>query len=287
MKHQTITIQDASFHVVTAGQGMPLLFIHGWPEFWLTWQPVMERLSDRFMVIAPDLRGFGDSDKPHGACGPSDHARDMVALMDAMKIPTFGVIGHDVGGAVIQALARLAPARLRGLFLFNFVYPGIGGRMGSPDRLKEIWYQSFNQMDIAPALIGASRESCKAYIGHFLYHWAHQKHAFADVMEEFIDNFMKPGNLEGGFAHYKASHAGRIAMMKGEAPSLAPITTPTCVRWSRHDPLFPYEWTDKLHETFADLDLAPFENVGHFPHRENPDQAAQEIAAFFSTHSGY
>ena len=142
MKHQTITIQDASFHVVIAGQGMPLLFIHGWPEFWLTWQPVMERLSDSFMVIAPDLRGFGDSDKPHGACGPSDHARDMVALMDAMKIQTFGVIGHDVGGAVIQALARLAPARLRGLFLFNFVYPGIGGRMGSPDRLKEIGYQS-------------------------------------------------------------------------------------------------------------------------------------------------
>jgi pimeloyl-ACP methyl ester carboxylesterase len=106
-------------------------------------------------------------------------------------------------------------------------------------------------------------------------------------MEEFIDNFMKPGNLEGGFAHYKASHAGRIAMMKGEASHLEPITTPTCVRWSRHDPLFPYEWTDKLHETFADLDLAPFENVGHFPHRENPDQAAQEIAAFFSTHSGY
>jgi pimeloyl-ACP methyl ester carboxylesterase len=209
----------------------------------------------------------------------------MVALMDAMNIQTFGVIGHDVGGAVIQALARLAPKRLEGLFLFNFVYPGIGGRMGTPDRLKEIWYQSFNQMEMAPAIIGASRESCKAYIGHFLHHWAYQKNAFADVLEVFIDNFMKPGNLAGGFAHYKASHAGRIAMMMGEAPALEPITTPTCVRWSRHDPLFPYEWTDKLHETFADLDLAPFENVGHFPHRENPDQAAREIAAFFSSHS--
>ena len=162
MQHHTIRIHEADLHVVTAGKGVPLLFIHGWPEFWLTWQPVMERLADQFMVVAPDLRGFGDSDRPDGDFGPPDHARDMVALMDAMNIQTFGVIGHDVGGAVIQVLARLAPKRLEGLFLFNFVYPGIGGRMGTPDRLKEIWYQSFNQMEMAPAIIGASRESCKA-----------------------------------------------------------------------------------------------------------------------------
>ena len=282
MQHHTINVRDANFHVVTTGKGMPLLFIHGWPEFWLTWEPVMTRLADRFMLIAPDLRGFGDSDKPTSEFGPPDHARDMVALMDAMGIQKFGVIGHDVGGAIIQPLARLASERIFGLFLFNFVYPGIGGRMGAPDRLKEIWYQSFNQMDIAPHIIGASRESCKAYIGHFLTHWTHQKTAFADVMDVFIDNFMKPGNLEGGFAHYKASHAGRIAMMKGETLYADPIAVPTCVRWSRHDPLFPYEWTDKLHETFLNLDLGPFEGVGHFPHRENPNQAAKEIAAFFN-----
>lgn len=54
------------------------------------------------------------------------------------------------------------------------------------------------------------------------------------------------------------------------------------VRWAQHDPLFPYEWTDRLGETFADLDLAAFPNVGHFPHREDPDRAADEISAFFN-----
>jgi pimeloyl-ACP methyl ester carboxylesterase len=285
MQHHSIKIKNSNLHVVAHGQGPALLFIHGWPEFWLTWQPVMERLSDRFMVIAPDLRGFGHSDKPDGEFGPSDHALDMIALMDALNIPKFGVIGHDVGGAVIQPLARLVEDRIFGLFLFNFVYPGIGERMGTPDRLKEIWYQSFNQMDIAPKIIGTNRESCKAYIGHFLRHWSYQKHAFDDVLEIFIDNFMQPGNLEGGFAHYKASHAGRIAMMTGQAPHLPPINVKTCVRWSCHDPLFPYEWTDQLHKTFTHLDLAPFEDVGHFPHRENPERAANEIAAFFSSQS--
>ena len=63
-------------------------------------------------------------------------------------------------------------------------------------------------------------------------------------------------------------------MMKGEAPALPPIGVPTCVRWAEHDPLFPYEWTDRLGETFTNLDLAMFPDVGHFPHREDPDRAS-------------
>jgi pimeloyl-ACP methyl ester carboxylesterase len=100
-------------------------------------------------------------------------------------------------------------------------------------------------------------------------------------MPAFVENFLKPGNLVGGFAHYRATHAGRVAMMKGEMPALPLITPPTCVRWAEHDPLFPYEWTDRLGETFANLDLALFPGVGHFPHREDPGRAAREIAAFF------
>jgi pimeloyl-ACP methyl ester carboxylesterase len=98
----------------------------------------------------------------------------------------------------------------------------------------------------------------------------------------YVDNFLKPGNLEGGFAHYRASHAGRVAMMKGEASCLSPITTPACVRWAECDPLFPYAWTDQLGETFTDLDLASLPGVGHFPHREDPDRAAREIDSFFT-----
>jgi pimeloyl-ACP methyl ester carboxylesterase len=70
-------------------------------------------------------------------------------------------------------------------------------------------------------------------------------------------------------------------MMKGQAQALPPIMPPACVRWPEQDPLFPYEWTDRLGETFANLDLAPFPNVGHFPHREDPDRTATKIAAFF------
>jgi pimeloyl-ACP methyl ester carboxylesterase len=281
IEHLTIRANGAAFHVARLGAGKPLLLLHGWPEFWLSWEPVMTHLSDRYTLLAPDLRGFGDSDKPDGPHGPEQHAADLVALMDALGIDRAGVVGHDVAGAAMQPLARNAPQRLAGLFFFDFVYPGIGPRMAEPDRLNEIWYQSFNQMEMAPALIGATRESCRFYIGHFLRHWSHRKDAFDDVLEAFTDNFLKEGNLAGGFAHYRAAHAGRVAMMKGKAPKLPPIDVPTCVRWAERDPLFPFSWTDRLSETFTNLDLALLPGVGHFPHREDPDRAAEQIAAFF------
>ena len=221
MEHLTVQANGAALHVARMGAGRPLLLLHGWPEFWLTWEPVMTRLADRFTLYAPDLRGFGDSDKPEGLFGPDQQAADMLALMDALGLAQAGIVGHDVGGALMQPLARLAPERIAGLFFFDFVYPGIGPRMAEPERLNNIWYQSFHQMEMAPALVGASRESCRRYIGHFLKAWSHRKHAFDDQLEAFTDNFLKDGNLAGGFAHYRAAHAGRVRMMKGEAPALA------------------------------------------------------------------
>ena len=200
LEHLTIEANGASFHVAPTGAGRPLLLLHGWPEFWLSWEPVMKRLSDRYTLIAADLRGFGDSAKPAGPFGPADHAADMLALLE-----------------------------------------------------------------MAPGLVGATRDSCRTFIAHFLRHWSHRREAFDDVIEAFTDNFLKPGNLAGGFAHYRAAHAARLRMMKGEAPLLPAITAPTCLRWPGHDPLFPYDWTDRLGASFSDLDLALFRASDTFP----------------------
>ena len=185
MEHLHVRTNGAAFHVAKTGAGQPLMLLHGWPEFWLTWEPVMTRLASRFTLYAPDLRGFGDSDKPDGPFGPDQQAADMKALIDALGLQKAGIVGHDVGGALMQPLARGAPERIAGLFFFDFVYPGIGPRMAEPDRLNNIWYQSFHQMEMAPALVGASRESCRTYISHFLRNWSHRKDAFDDAIETF------------------------------------------------------------------------------------------------------
>src|SRR6267142_2639387 len=111
MEHLTVKVNGVAFHVARTGAGPPLLLLHGWPEFWLSWEPVMTRLADRFTLLAPDLRGFGDSDKPDGPFGPDQHAADMLALLDTLGLRQVGIVGHDVGGALMQPLARKTPER--------------------------------------------------------------------------------------------------------------------------------------------------------------------------------
>lgn len=289
LQHHHIKANGVTLHVARlTGGDRPLLLMHGWPEFWLTWLPLMELLAARgYDVIAPDFRGFGESEKPDAGpsdkAGPDVHAADMLALLDAMGLPRVGIVTHDVGAGVAQVMARQAPGRFNGIVLFDCPYPGIGARWAVPGHLKEIWYQSFHQQPFAAAVVGSTREACATYFGHFLKHWsAGNPQAFDDVREAFVDNFMQPGNLQGGFNWYISANAGRLAAMRGEVPALPPITVPTRVRWGELDPCLLYSWSDRLHEFFADLDLAPFKGVGHFPHREAPERTAAEVDDFFA-----
>ena len=272
-------------HCVRTGRGRPLLLLHGWPEFWLTWAPCMRRLADRFQLFAPDLRGFGDSDKPafepSREAGPEVHAADLLAVLDELGIGQVGIVSHDVGAYVAQALARQHPARIAGLFFFNCPYPGIGRRWAAPEHLIEIWYQSFHQMPWAAELVGGSRAASRTYIGHFLRHWAHHTHAFDADLEAWVDNFLKPGNLQGGFDWYLSVAAARLAVIRERFPPPPKIELPTHVMWGRHDPVLKAEWTDRLPAYFADPEIEIAEDAGHFVHYETPDQASAAIAGFF------
>jgi pimeloyl-ACP methyl ester carboxylesterase len=272
-------------HLARTGAGRPLVLLHGWPEFWLSWAPCMQRLQARFQLLAPDLRGFGVSDKPSSgpsrAAGPEVHAGDVLALLDQLGIARAGVVGHDVGAYVAQALARRAPERIAGLFFFNCPYPGIGRRWAAVDHLVEIWYQSFHQMPFAAELVGTSREACRIYIGHFLSHWARDPHAFDPDLEAWVDNFLRPGNLQGGFDWYLSVAEARAAVIREEVPPGPKIALPTRVMWGRHDPILKAEWVDRLPEFFADPEITIAKDAGHFVHYETPDAAAEAIAAFF------
>ena len=119
-------------HYVRHGGGFPLVLLHGWPEFWYTWRKNIPVLAGEFDVVAPDLRGFGDTDKPGLPDPPKDLLGDFVedlrALADALGFERFGVVSHDVGAYVAQGFARKYPERLGGLFFFDCPYPGIGRR---------------------------------------------------------------------------------------------------------------------------------------------------------------
>jgi pimeloyl-ACP methyl ester carboxylesterase len=286
IEHTFLDTRGFRTHVAQAGNGPPLVLLHGWPEFWATWEPMFARLGDRYRLIAPDFRGFGESGNPNP--GPSDQANgdiladDIVAALDALGLARVGFVGHDVGTTVMQSLALRHPERVAGLFFFNCATHGVGQRWREPSQINEIWYQTFHQMPYTAALVGASRDSCRAHIGHFLRHWSHVKDAFDPVLERWVDNFMRPGNLQGGFNWYISQNAGRLAVMAGTAPKPPKIAVPARVLWGRHDPVLRAAWIDVVDAYFENVEAGIAEDAGHFVHYEAPDLAAAEIDRFFS-----
>jgi pimeloyl-ACP methyl ester carboxylesterase len=272
-------------HYVRHGEGFPLVLLHGWPEFWRTWRKNISVLAETFDVVAPDLRGFGDTEKPGLPEPPSglldDLVEDLRGLTDALGFERFGVVSHDVGAYVAQGFARKYPERLSGLFFFNCPYAGIGKRWADWYEVNQIWYQTFNQQPWAASLIGENRKTCETYLRHFLDHWAHEPGLFDEDFDLWVDNFMKPGNLQGGFNWYISTNESRIGLIRDGARELPKIETPTRVLWGESDSVLRVEWADRLGDYFANLDFSPAEGAGHFVHYEKPDLANREISDFF------
>jgi pimeloyl-ACP methyl ester carboxylesterase len=283
--HQYLDTEGITIHYVRHGSGTSLVLLHGWPEFWFVWRKNIPALSESFDVVAPDLRGFGDTGKPALPDPPSrllsDFVEDLRGLADALGFERFGVASHDVGAYVAQSFARKYPDRLSGLFFFNCPYPGIGERWVEPDEVNEIWYQSFNQQPWAASLVGENRKTCATYFRHFLDHWAREPGHFDEDLETWVDNFMKPGNLQGGFDWYISTNESRIKMIRRGPPDLPSIQIPTRVLWGTSDSVLKVEWADRLGEYFADYDFSSAPEAGHFVHYERPELANREILEFF------
>lgn len=275
---------ELSINYVRAGAGPTVIFLHGWPEFNRTWLHNLPVLADRFDVIAPDLRGFGRtlSKQPRSPSGtpPQLLARDLKEFADALGLERFAIVSHDVGSFVAQSFAQAYPDRVAALLFFNCAYPGIGQRWGEAQNFPELWYQQFHQKDFAAALVGSSREAARIYFRHFLTHWAHQKEAFTPYLEEWVDNFLQPGNLQGGFDWYVGVSRFRARIMKEGAIPVPRIDQPTYLLWGRHDPVLQYVWSDRLAEYFGDFRLECAEQAGHFVHFECPDLANQRMLEF-------
>lgn len=284
--HHTAKVNGIQVHYVRqrpdgAEAGMPLVLLHGWPEFWYVWHRNIPALSQHFDVIVPDLRGFGDTDTPPGIPLIDDYVGDLAGLMDHLGVEQAGIVSHDVGAHVAQAFALAHPHRVKGLFFGNCPYPGIGRRWVENRHANQIWYQSFHLLPLALQLVGASRDSCRAYFRYFLDHWAAQPGRFDDDLEAWVDNFMKPGNLEGGFNWYKAGNEARLKQIS-EGPQPRPVIgLPARFLWGREDAVLSSDWVNGLEDYFSNTIIETCEDAGHFVFYEQPDRANEAITSFF------
>jgi pimeloyl-ACP methyl ester carboxylesterase len=264
------------------GKGAPLILLHGWPEWSAVWRRNLPALAECFEVIAPDLRNFGDSVGAE-ARDVEHYVADLEALVDALGFERFGLVSHDVGAFLAQDYARRHPHRLGGLFFFDCPHFSLGRRWVEGGQVREIWYQSFHQLPVSAELVGFSRETLRAYFRHFLSHWSHDPTAFDAVLEEWIDNFSKPGRLAGGFRWYAVASARRLkAMERSHAETGEPISVPTYSLWGKSDPIVRAEWHETLTEIFSDIHVELVTDAGHFVHWEQPALANQRIIEFFT-----
>lgn len=285
MEHHLSTVNGIRMHYVQTRVGTarnpPLVLLHGWPEFWYVWHRNIPDLSRHFDLIVPDLRGFGETEKPPDLPKLNDHVADLVGLLDHIGVKCAGFVSHDVGAHIAQAFALAHPDRVTGLFFSDCPYPGIGRRWVENGHANQIWYQSFQQLPLASELVGSSRENCRAYLKHFLDNWAASPGRFDKDLEKWVENFMKPGNLEGGFNWYKAGNKERLRQIGEGAQPRAIIHTRARFLWGARDPIIPPHWCDGLDSYFSDYTFETCEDAGHFVFYEQPDKANAQIIDFF------
>ncbi len=270
-------------HYVRQGQGIPILLLHGWPGFWYDWRRVIPALAREADAIAPDLRGFGASDKPDLApregYTPDVHAADLLALLDHLQLPSAVVVGYDVGSRVAQVLARRAPERVRALVLFAPSYPGFGARRFEPAAQAEFWYQHFHNIPQADRLIGHDRETVRLYLEYFYDHWVGRKDSVRPrELEHIVDVYARPGAVRASIAWYRARAGAAFAPPTPQPPE-PPIPHPTTVLWGELDPIFPPSWADRLGEYFPRHTLRVLPGVGHFVPFEAPEAVLEAIRA--------
>jgi pimeloyl-ACP methyl ester carboxylesterase len=263
------------------GHGPPVLLLHGWPGDRGDWREVVPRLAG-MDVLAPDVRGFGESDKhledPATAYSAAAQARSVIALTEELDLRGLVIAGYDVGSRIAQAVAAERPGLVRGLVIAPPL-PGIGARILSPAAQREFWYQSFHQLDLAEQLIDGRPEAVRAYLAHFWSHWSGPAFELSDAeLDRVAGLYSAPGAFVASIGWYRAG-AGSVARSLAEqAPEPANrVHVPTTVLWPGHDPLFPAEWSDRLGEFFDQVRLRMLPSAGHFSPLEAPGIFAEEI----------
>jgi pimeloyl-ACP methyl ester carboxylesterase len=123
VEHEFVDAGGLRTHVALAGEGPPVLLMHGWPQHWYLWREVIPRLAPHARVIAPDFRGFGWSDVPRSGYEMDQLKRDMLALLDELGVHELSIAGHDWGGFVGCLLALEHPERVKSFLALNVIPP--------------------------------------------------------------------------------------------------------------------------------------------------------------------
>jgi pimeloyl-ACP methyl ester carboxylesterase len=194
-------VNGTKLHYLTAGQGEPVLLLHGYAQTSHMWRPLIAELAKTHTVIAPDLRGFGQSAKPESGYDKKSLAQDVHALMASLGHKHFGVAGHDIGLMVAYALAAQHPAEVKRIALMDAFLPGVGD-WTSVWLLRDLWH--FHFYGKTPLALVEGRE--RIYFEHFWNDFAADPaRSVSEADRQFYAAaYAQPGGMRAGFEVFRA-----------------------------------------------------------------------------------
>jgi pimeloyl-ACP methyl ester carboxylesterase len=282
IRHETVQANGLAFHVARAGEGPLMLFLHGFPEYWAMWRPLVEHFGARgWCAAAPDLRGYNLTEKPAAveAYRAKHLVADVLALAAHYTKDRFVLVAHDWGGAVAWGVAIAHPQRLHKLVMLNSPHPYLFWRelCNNPAQQKASEYMRFFRLPKAERVL--SEDGYRRLLA-----------SFGDLPEAerkaLVEAWSQPGALTGGLNYYRASPmyppsaedpgAAKLQLKPGDFT----VKVPTLVLWGERDTALLPGCIEGLDAVVPDLKLVRFPQASHWIARERTAEVIREIEAF-------
>lgn len=278
VSHDFVRAAGSDFHVAQAGDGDPLLMLHGWPQHWYMWRGVIPRISERYRVICLDLRGFGWSDAPRGGYEKETLAADVLAVIDALGLEKVRLMGHDWGGFVGFLMCLFQPARVERFLALNMIHPWI--RL-DPRRAGAVPRSVYQWVLASPAgswLLRTRPEVVERGLLAATYDkgsWdAADLRAFSSVLQQ-------PARAEASVQLYRTFITREVVPILAGRYSDYRLQTPTRLVFGRHDPAIAVSMLDGYQPYADDMSVEIVDDASHFIVDERPELVADEAETFF------
>ena len=285
-----IETSGTTINLVHGGDGPPVLLLHGYPQTHVMWHKVAVLLADHFTVVAPDLRGYGDSGKP-----PSDGdlsiyckrtmAQDQVEVMAELGFQSYHVAGHDRGARVGHRMALDHPRRVKSFTSLDVV-PSQAAFDSMDANLAFAWFHWHLMRQPSPIPETLISNSAKTYLDFLLESWTAVEGAITDeAYSEYLRCFSNPETIRGTCMDYRSIE---LDLQHDEADRGRKLTCPVLVLWAGNMAKRPgwqvgarLNMLDTWRERATDVRGGPID-CGHFLPEEAPDEVTSQLLGFWS-----
>jgi haloacetate dehalogenase len=284
---ERITVGDVAINVCRGGSGPPLVLLHGYPQTHVMWHQVASTLAERFTVVCPDLRGYGDSDKPpsggdHNAYSKRVMALDQLGVMHALGFQRFSVAGHDRGARVALRLALDHPDAVSRLAVLDIVPTKTIYESVDQQRAITVWRYFFlvQPHDLPERLIAGDPSG---YLHWTLDEWCGSPGALDERATAEYERCFDHPTIHATCEDYRAGAS--IDLDHDRADADRPVSCPTLALWSRNGIGTAYDVTGIWHQRAPQLTSQSLD-CGHFLAEERPRQTAAALLSFLAAADG-